>query len=92
MTIPPSLIRFRLGNAQHRFSLWLPLFVIWPFAAVFALVLLPFVLLTAAVFWRKGYGKTLLMSGPRLMSCLCALRGLDIHVGQKQNGLIISVL
>lgn len=92
MTVPPSLIRFRLANEQHRFSLWLPLFLIWPFVIVFALVLLPFVLLTAVVAWHKGYGKILLKSGPCIMSCLCALRGLDVHVGQKQNGLIITIL
>ena len=91
MTVPPSLLRLRVADGQHRLSLWLPLFILWPFAALLALVLLPFVLLFAAVFWHKGYGKTLLMSGPRIMSCICALRGLDIRTGQKQSGLIISV-
>ena len=81
MTFPPSLIRFRLADDTHRFSLWMPLFLAWPFALVFALVLLPFLLIAVAIFWHSGYGKTLLMSGPRVMSCVCALRGLDVHVG-----------
>lgn len=91
MTAPPLWLRFRLADEGHRLSLWLPLFILWPFVAALALVLLPFVLLFAAVFWYSGYGKTLLLSGPRIMTCICALRGLHVHVGQKQNGVLISV-
>jgi hypothetical protein len=91
MTLPPSSVRFRLANGQHHLSLWLPLFLLWPFAVVFALILLPFVLIFATVFWRSGYGKTLLLCGPGVMSCLCALRGLNVDIGQKQNGLLISI-
>ena len=91
MTVPPVWLRFRLANGRHRLRLWLPLFILWPFAIVFALVLLPFVLLFSAIFWRSGYGKPVLQSGPRVMSCICALRGLNVRVGQKQNGVLISV-
>lgn len=91
MSTPPVWLRFRLVDEQHRLRLWLPIFILWPFAIVFVLALLPFVLLFAAIFWYSGYGRTLLQSGPRIMSCICALRGLDVRVGQKQKGLLISV-
>jgi hypothetical protein len=91
MTTPPVWLRFRLADDRHRLRLWLPLFMLWPFAAVFALALLPFVLLFAAIFWRSGYGKPVLQSGLRIMSCICALRGLDVHAEGKQNGVLISV-
>jgi hypothetical protein len=91
MTAPPVWLRFRLADERYRLSLWLPLFIIWPFAIMFALVLLPFVLLFAAVFWCSGYGKTLLQSGPRIMSCICALRGLNVDVGQGKERFLISI-
>ena len=91
MTLPPSLMRLRVANEQHNISLWLPFFLIWPFVLILALVLLPFLLIAVIIFSCKGYGKMLFQGGPLIMSCICALRGLDVHVGQKQNGLVISV-
>jgi hypothetical protein len=84
-------MRLRVANEQHNINLWLPLFIVWPFVLVFTLVLLPFLLLAAIIFLYRGYGKMLLQGGPLIMSCLCALRGLDVRTGQKQNGLIISI-
>jgi hypothetical protein len=91
MTVPSVWLRLRLADERHRLSLWLPLFILWPFAILFALVLLPFLLLFAAVFWYSGYGKTLLQIGPRIMSCICALRGLNVDVGQGKERFLISI-
>ena len=30
MILPPPLLRIRMRNKNTRFSLWLPLFLIWP--------------------------------------------------------------
>ena len=81
MIWPPSLLGFRIGGVKWRFGLWLPLFLVW----------LPLVFLLALLMWPKGWGKTLLLTGPWLFRMFCALRGLviDVKGGTTQVYIVI---
>jgi len=89
MTFPPSLMRLRVRTSQHRFGLWLPLFIMWPIFILLGIVLFPFVLIGAILFWRRGWARTLLLSGPLLLNMFCALRGLEVSVLQRGQRVLI---
>ena len=89
MIFPPSLQRVRVQTPKHRIGLWLPLFVIWPFALLLAVVLLPFVLITAMLTRNRGWSKTILLSGPLAFNLFCALRGLEIRVDQRGQKVLV---
>ena len=89
MIWPPSLLGIRIGKVDGGFRLWLPLFLIWPPILLMALVLFPFVLLLSMLLWPAGWGRTMLLTGPRLFRLFCALRGLVIDVKNGTNQVYI---
>jgi len=90
MSWPPSTLRVRIYNQRRRFGLWLPLFLVWPLIMAFVLLLYPLVLVCAAIFWFRGWGKPLLLSGPALFGLFCALYGLRVEVNQPSQQVLIS--
>ncbi len=90
MNYPPLLLRLGICGQRRRFSLWLPLFLVWPVAAAVAIVLAPLVLLLALILWPLGLGKLALLSGPLLFGVLCALRGLELNLNRGNRILLIS--
>ena len=90
MMWPPSILRLRFRNRDHRFGLWLPLFLVWPLILAIALVLAPIFLVSAVVLWPFGWGKPLLFAGPAIARCICSLRGLEINVKQRSEDVFIS--
>ena len=90
MIWPPSLLRVRIQNGRRRFGLWLPLILLWPPIVLIALALFPIVLVLAAVLWRKGRGRTLLLSGPLLFRLFCSLRGLQVEVVKPSAHVFIA--
>jgi hypothetical protein len=89
MNFPPWLMHLGVGG-RRCFSIWLPLFLLWPVAAALAIVLAPLVLLAALILWPLVWGKLLLLSGPMLFGVLCALRGLELELNQGSRLLQIS--
>ena len=90
MICPPLVLCLGVPRQRCRVSLWLPLFLVWPVAAAVVVVLAPLGLITAAILWPFGWGKTVLFIGPGLYQCLCALRGLKVDVKQRDRLLLIS--
>jgi hypothetical protein len=91
MSMPPCLMHLRIHNEEHRFGLWLPLFLAWLILAVFALALAPIFIILILVLWPyNGWGKFLLLLGPRIFNVLCALRGLKVDVNSKKEQVIVS--
>lgn len=91
MMCPPSILRLRIHNRSRHFGLWLPLFIIWPVILVLGLVLLPLLLICAAVLWPSGWGKLVLLGGPALLGLLCAMRGLNVEVKQPLEETLVLV-
>ena len=90
MTFPPSLFRLRIQTPDRGIRLWVPLIVIWPFVALLALFLSPFVLIGAALLWPSRKGRILLLAGPRIFGIVCGLRGLTVSVQGPSQTVFIS--
>ena len=99
--VPPMLLRMRIRNRGHRFSLWVPLFLIGPLATLLvllvAVVLLPFIPVAAAVLWHRGFGRWLMLGaslllsvGPLLFVLLCSLRGLTVEVNDGPEQVYVA--
>ncbi len=71
--------------------MWLPLFLLWPAAVLIALIVYPVLLVAAIILWRKGLGKTLLLSGPHLFRLFCGLRGLRVDVKQERQRVVVAL-
>ena len=91
MIWPPSLLGFRITNANRGFGLWLPLFLVWPLFVLAALAMLPLVFLLSLLLWPTGWGRTMLLTGPWLFRLFCALRGLVIDVKSGTSRVYIVI-
>ncbi len=91
MMFPPSILRLRIHNQQHHFSLWLPLFLLWPLLLVLGLLLLPLLLIAAVILSYRGWGIPLLLLGPTIFGLLCAMRGLKVEIGKNSEQAFISL-
>jgi hypothetical protein len=89
MNIPPCLMRLKIINAEHNINLWLPLFLVWIILGALALALSPLVALLVILLWPLGWGEFLLLLGPFVYDCLCALRGLSVDVKNKSEIVLI---
>ena len=91
MMFPPSVLRLRVAeHGQKKIRLWVPLFLLWPIAIVFVVLLTPLVLIAALVMWNRDEGRILLRLGPRLFELLCAMRGLKVHVENPKEQVYIT--
>jgi hypothetical protein len=89
MNYPPMLLRLNISG-KRRFSLWLPLFLLWPVVTALVIALAPLVLLAALILRPFVWGKLLLLSGPMLFGVLCALRGLELELNQGNRLMLVS--
>ena len=90
MIWPPSLLRIRIRNNNIRFSLWLPLFLIWPLVLLAMVILSPIIILCAVLLWPLGLSKPLLLTGPVLFRLFRSMRGLEIAVEKSSDQVLIS--
>ncbi len=91
MMFPPSILRLHIQDSHRRLTLWLPLFILWPPIALAALLLFPVVLLLAALLWPTGWGKRLLLIGPRLFGLYCSIRGFRVNVENASQRIFIAI-
>lgn len=92
MNWPPMLLQLGIKNRRNNIRLWIPLFIVMLIAFVFVLLLSPFVLITTAILWPFGWGKPLLLGGPAIFRCLCALRGLKVDIKEGNQLILISFI
>ncbi|MDP6666945.1 MAG: hypothetical protein QF357_06055 [Dehalococcoidia bacterium] len=85
--IPPLLIRIKV----RRFGLWLPVFLAWPILLALWLLLLPVLLIWAAITWRFRWAWSMIRLAPAVYGLLCAMRGFHVEVRDDQNTVLISV-
>jgi hypothetical protein len=96
MNRPPYLMRVHIDQPDSKkINLWIPLFIVLPFIAIillpFVLILAPFVLIAAIVLWPWGWGKPLLIAAPLVLTCLYALRGLEVNISNSHEKVNIAV-
>ena len=90
MIWPPSLLRVRIRSRNKRFTLWLPLFLVWPLGFALLAILSPFLLVLAILLWPFGWARPLLLAGPLLFRLFCSLRGLEVNVEKSSEQVLIS--
>ena len=84
------LMRVRVHEPGTKINLWLPLFLIFPLALVFLLILSPLLLIAAIVLLAIGWGR-MLLAVPLAITCICAMRGLEVKVESASENVLISV-
>ena len=89
--LPPALLRVRIQNDKRRIRLWIPFILLWPVVAVVVLLGMPLVVLTAALYWHRGWGRSILLAGPSLLYALTSLRGLRCSVASSEGRVFISI-
>ena len=84
MNYPPMIMRLKVQKQGRGINLWMPLFIIGPifaiFALAFSLVLLPFCLLVAIIFWRPRMLKRLFFFWAAAFILTGAMRGLQVDI------------
>ena len=90
MIWPPSVLKVQLKNESRNFRFWLPLFVIWPFLLLAAVVVAPILLALALAIWWTGWGRPMLYSASIFFAMFCALRGLEIDVRNRNKHFHLS--
>jgi hypothetical protein len=89
MSLPPCLMRLKIVDSEHRVNLWLPLFLAWIILAALYIVLSPLIAILILILWPFGWGEFLLMIGPTIYSCLCALRELQVDIRKGSDIVMI---
>jgi hypothetical protein len=95
MKWPPYLLKLWFRNGRHSFGpIWLPLFILGPVFLIILLALcliaLPFVLLSFLFTWRWTWWRTVLLSVPAFVRILCALPGIRVDVGDKNERFVVA--
>jgi hypothetical protein len=84
MRWPPYLMKMRFRCSARTWSLWLPLFLIWPVVLVLALaillILLPFAFLALVLSWQVEWLQSVLMGVPTLYRLVSRMPGLIVDV------------
>jgi hypothetical protein len=84
MRWPPYLIKMRFRDSSRAWSLWLPLFLIWPVVLVLALtillVLLPFAFLALVLSWQVEWLQSVLLTVPAVYRLVSRVPGLIVDV------------
>jgi len=90
MKYPPLIMRLRIINDKKSLRLWLPIFLLYPFLLVLALVAEILALVAFLLLWPFGWGKTLLLTIPYLSRVICNLRELEVDIQNKQETFFVS--
>lgn len=92
MKRPPLLMRLRIHNEEHKFGLWLPLFLLIPIALVVFIILSPLILLAVIILWPTGWGKVALLAPWYAWRVYCAARGLKVDVQNPGEVVKIAII
>lgn len=88
----PSVMNLKIHSGDRfKLRLWLPLFILWPFALVLFFLLLPF-LVIAEIVLRLANARIYLFAILGCMFSLCsALRGLTVKVDNARHNSLVDV-
>ena len=87
----PVLLRLKVvGRNGKRFTLWLPLFLIYILLVPLLLIILPLVLLAAIISWPLGYGRLVIQAYFTIFRLLGCLSGLKIDIESGDGNFFIK--
>jgi len=88
----PMLLRLRgIDRNGQRFTLWLPLFLVYLILFPLLLVLLPFVLLAALILWPFRMACLVIQAYVTIFRLLGCLSGLQIDIESENGGFFIKL-
>jgi hypothetical protein len=76
---------------KNKIKLFIPLICIWILVAAIMIALSPLILIAALISWPLGYGRSLLLIGPRLFTVIGALSGLVVQVEGSDEKVYIYI-
>lgn len=76
---------------KNKIQLLFPLIIIWILMAAIMIALSPLILIAALISWPFGYGRSLLLIGPRLFIVIGALSGLVVQVEDSDDKVYIYI-
>ena len=89
----PMLLRLRgINENGKRFTLWLPLFLIYIILLPLLIIPLPLVLLAALIAWPFGYGSLVLQAYLAIFKILGCLSGLKIDIESGDGDFFIKLV
>ncbi len=92
MTRPPLWMKIRIRNEEHKFGLWLPLFLLLPLAFVILIILSPLIILGLIIFWDSGWSEWALKVLWAAIVSFWTMRGLEVDVRTGEQNVYISVV
>ena len=88
------VMRVFIDTEDHYINLWLPLFIIGPFAFIILfilfLLLLPFMLIASIILWRWDFWRPTFYFWPAIFSLLAGLRGLEVDIDHHEDQVYIA--
>ena len=89
----PMLLRLKgIDRSGKKFTLWLPLFLVYIILLPLLLIPLPFVLLAALIAWPFGYGGLILQAYLAIFKLLGCLSGLKIDFESGNGDFFIKLV
>jgi hypothetical protein len=89
----PMLLRLKgIDSKGKRFTLWLPLFLIYLILLPLLVIPLPFVLLAALIAWPFGYGCLVIQVYFAIFKLLGCLSGLKVDIGSGDGDFFIKLV
>lgn len=92
MTRPPLWMRVKIRNEQHKFGLWLPLFLLLPLALLVLIILSPLILVAVILFWPSGWVEWGFKVLWRAIVTFWSVRGLEVNVQNGNEYVYVSVV
>jgi len=88
----PSIVSLKiLSGSRFRLRLWLPLFLLWPFAAILFLLAMPFLLIANAVISARGIKVRLFQIIKTLWALLSSLCGTTVRVDSRKKNTAVYI-
>ena len=88
----PMLLRLRGTDRNgRRFTLWLPLFLIYIVLLPLLIIPLPFILLAALIMWPTGKGGLVIQAYLAIFRVLGCLSGLEVDIGSGDGNFFIKL-
>lgn len=92
MNRPPLIMRVRIQNPEHKFGLWLPLFLLLPLVLIVLIILSPLILIVFLVLCCLGWGRLAVRLPAAIWRVFCAARGLRVDVDNPTDKVKIIIL
>lgn len=84
MILPPAVMRLYIAEGgKKKISIWLPIIIAWPLILALLIILAPIGIIASYIYFRSI--RTALLLGPRILTTICALRGLKVNVADADS-------